>query len=55
MWVTCPERRQDLAGWNVLHVAVNRGNIPAVFVGGRNEPSARESLVMFPDMDAKVP
>jgi uncharacterized RmlC-like cupin family protein len=40
---------------NLLHVAVNRGNIPAVFVGGRNEPTAQESVVMFPEMDAKVP
>ena len=40
---------------NVLHVAVNRGNIPAVFVGGRNEPTAQESVVMFPEMDARVP
>lgn len=40
---------------NVLHVAVNRGSTPAVFVGGRNEPTAQESVVMFPEMDAKVP
>ena len=40
---------------NVLHVAVNRGTTPAVFVGGRNEPTAQESVVMFPEMDGKVP
>ncbi len=40
---------------NVLHVAVNRGNHPAVFVGARNEPTAQESVVMYPEMDARVP
>ncbi len=40
---------------NVLHVAVNRGSKPAVFLGARNEPTAQESVVMYPDMDAKVP
>jgi uncharacterized RmlC-like cupin family protein len=40
---------------NVLHVAVNRGDKPAVFIGSRNEPTAQESVVMYPAMDAKVP
>jgi uncharacterized RmlC-like cupin family protein len=40
---------------NLLHVAVNRGNQPAVFVGARNEPTAQESVVMYPEMDARVP
>jgi uncharacterized RmlC-like cupin family protein len=40
---------------NVLHIAVNRGDRPAVFIGSRNEPTAQESVVMHPDMDAKVP
>lgn len=40
---------------NVLHVAVNRGSRPAVFVGARNEPTAQESVVMYPEMDARVP
>lgn len=40
---------------NVLHVAVNRSAVPAVFVGSRNEPTAQESVVMFPEMDARVP
>lgn len=40
---------------NVLHVAVNRGEKPAVFIGSRNEPTARESVVMHPEMDARVP
>jgi len=40
---------------NVLHVAVNRSAVPAVFVGARNEPTAQESVVMYPEMDAKVP
>jgi uncharacterized RmlC-like cupin family protein/uncharacterized protein (DUF1330 family) len=40
---------------NVLHVAVNRGSRPAVFLGARNEPTAQESVVMYPEMDALVP
>jgi uncharacterized RmlC-like cupin family protein len=40
---------------NVLHVAVNRGEEPAVFIGSRNEPTAQESVVMRPEMDARVP
>ncbi len=39
----------------VPHVAVNRGKIPAVFVGVRNEPTAQESVVMRPDLDGRVP
>lgn len=40
---------------NVLHVAVNRGATPAVFMGSRNEATAQESVVMRPEMDARVP
>jgi uncharacterized RmlC-like cupin family protein len=41
---------------NMPHVAVNRSaNTPAVFVGGRNEPTAQESVVMLPSLDARVP
>ena len=40
---------------NLLHVAVNRGSEPAVFIGSRNEPTAQESLVFHPEMDRKVP
>lgn len=40
---------------NVPHVAVNRGQEPAVFVGVRNEPTAQESVVMLPALDALVP
>jgi uncharacterized RmlC-like cupin family protein len=40
---------------NVLHVAVNRGSKPAVFIGARNEPSAQESVVLCPEMDCRVP
>jgi uncharacterized RmlC-like cupin family protein len=40
---------------NVLHVAVNRGDIPAVCIGTRNEPTAQESVVLYPEMDSKVP
>ncbi|MBL8344865.1 MAG: cupin domain-containing protein [Rubrivivax sp.] len=37
------------------HVAVNRGNSPAVFIGVRNEPTAQESVVMLPELDGLVP
>jgi uncharacterized RmlC-like cupin family protein len=40
---------------DVLHVAVNRGAAPAVFMGSRNEATARESLVLYPEMDARIP
>ena len=40
---------------NVMHVAVNLGSRPAVFVGARNEPTAQESVVLHPEMDARVP
>ena len=40
---------------NVLHVAVNRGAAPAIFVGSRNEAMAQESMVLRPEMDARVP
>jgi uncharacterized RmlC-like cupin family protein len=40
---------------NVLHVGVNRGDQPAVCVGTRNEPTAQESLVLYPEMDGCVP
>lgn len=40
---------------NVLHVGVNRGSEPAVFIGTRNEPTAQESLVLYPEMDSRVP
>jgi uncharacterized RmlC-like cupin family protein len=36
-------------------VAVNRGSTPAVLIGARNEPTAQESVVMYPEMDARVP
>ena len=40
---------------NMLHVAVNRGSHPAVFIGSRNEATALESVVLRPEMDPKVP
>jgi uncharacterized RmlC-like cupin family protein len=40
---------------NVLHVAVNRGAAPAVFMGARNEATAQESVIMRPEMDMRVP
>lgn len=40
---------------NVLHVAVNREEKPAVCIGTRNEPTAQESVVLYPEMDDRVP
>jgi uncharacterized RmlC-like cupin family protein len=40
---------------NVPHVAVNRGDIDAVFIGVRNEATAQESVIMHPELDSKVP
>jgi uncharacterized RmlC-like cupin family protein len=40
---------------NLPHVAVNRGVETAIFIGSRNEPTAQESLVLYPDLDEKVP
>ena len=40
---------------NVLHVAVNNGAIPAVFMASRNEATGQESVVLYPDKDARVP
>jgi len=41
---------------NVPHVAVNRSATePAVFVGVRNDPTAQESVLMRPELDASVP
>lgn len=40
---------------NVPHVAVNRGGVPAVFIGARDNANAQESVVMRPELDALVP
>jgi uncharacterized RmlC-like cupin family protein len=40
---------------NVLHVAVNVSEEAATFIGSRNEPTAQESVVLRPEMDARVP
>jgi uncharacterized RmlC-like cupin family protein len=40
---------------NMLHIAVNRGARPVVFIGSRNEATAQESVVLRPEMDRKVP
>jgi uncharacterized RmlC-like cupin family protein len=40
---------------NVPHVAVNRSEEPGVFIGARNEPTAQESVVMYPELDELVP
>ena len=39
----------------VPHVAVNRGVMPAAFVGARTDANEQESVVMRPELDAKVP
>jgi uncharacterized RmlC-like cupin family protein len=39
----------------VPHVAVNRTATPAVFVGARTDPNEQESVVLQPDLDARVP
>jgi len=39
----------------VPHVAVNRGTTPAVFIGARREPTAKESQITRPERDALLP
>ncbi len=39
----------------VPHVAVNRSGTPALFVGARTDPNEQESVVMRPDLEARVP
>ena len=39
----------------VPHVAVNRGDVVAILLGARTDPDEQESVVMRPDLDAKVP
>lgn len=39
----------------VPHVAVDRGETPAVFVAARTDPNEQESVVMRPELDEKVP
>jgi uncharacterized RmlC-like cupin family protein len=39
----------------VPHVAVNRGETPAVFVAARTDPNEQESVLMRPELDEKVP
>lgn len=39
----------------VPHVAVNRSATPALFVGARTDPNEQESVVLRPDLDARVP
>jgi uncharacterized RmlC-like cupin family protein len=35
------------------HVAVNRSDAAAVFMGARTDPSANESVVLLPELDAR--
>lgn len=37
------------------HVAVNRSETPAVFVGARTDPNEQESVVMRPELEERVP
>lgn len=37
------------------HVAVNRGDAPAVFVGARNDANVDEGAQLLPQLDALVP
>jgi uncharacterized RmlC-like cupin family protein len=39
----------------VPHVAVNRSETPGVFVAARTDPNEQESVVLRPDLEAKVP
>ncbi len=39
----------------VPHVAVNRSEVPAVFVGARTDPNEQESVVIRPELDERVP
>lgn len=39
----------------VPHVAVNRSNENAEFLGARNDPAANESVVLMPELDDIVP
>ena len=39
----------------VPHVAVNRSDTPAVFIGARSDPNEQESVVMRPELEAQVP
>ena len=39
----------------VPHIAVNRTETPAAFLAARTDPNEQESVVMRPDLEAKVP
>ena len=39
----------------VPHVAINRSDTPAVFVGARTDASEQESVVMRPQLEERVP
>jgi len=39
----------------VAHMAVNHTPTPAIFVGARSDPNEQESVVLRPDLDARVP
>lgn len=39
----------------VPHVAVNRSETPAFFVGARTDPNEQESVVLRPDLEDQIP
>ena len=39
----------------VPHVAVNRTETPMAFIAARTDPNEQESVLMRPDLEAKVP
>jgi uncharacterized RmlC-like cupin family protein len=39
----------------VPHVAVNRSETPAIFVAARTDTNEQESVVLRPELEAKVP
>ena len=39
----------------VPHVAINRSETPAVFIGARTDPNEQESVVMRPELEERVP
>lgn len=39
----------------LAHVAVNRSQLPAVFVGARNDGTQQESAHLLPELDSLVP
>lgn len=56
------EQREEMAPGDYLyirpglaHVAVNRSETPAFFVGARTDPNEQESVVLRPELDKLIP